>query len=34
MTDIAQLLADEAEYLLQYRCTGIKKESLHLPGPD
>ena len=34
MTDIAQLLKDEAAHLLQYRCTGIPKESLHLPGPD
>ncbi len=34
MTDIAKLLADEAEYLLTHCCTGIPKESLHLPGPD
>ncbi len=34
MTDIAKLLADEAEYLLKHRCTGIPKEALHLPGPD
>ena len=34
MADIAKLLADEAEHLLQYRCTGIPKELLHLPGPD
>ncbi len=34
MTDIAKLLADEAGYLLTHRCTGIPKESLHLPGPD
>ncbi len=34
MTDIAKLLADEAEYLLKHRCTGILKEALHLPGPD
>jgi len=34
MTNIKQLLADEAEYLLAHRCTGIPKESLHLPGPD
>ncbi len=34
MTDIAKLLADEAEHLLTHRCTGILKESLHLPGPD
>jgi len=34
MTNIVQLLGDEAEHLLKYRCTGIGKESLHLPGPD
>ena len=34
MTDIVQLLADEAEYLLNHRCAGIPKESLHLPGAD
>ena len=34
MTNIVQLLADEAEHLLGYRCTGIPRESLHLPGPD
>jgi len=34
MTDIAQLLADEAEHLLAHRCVGIPKETLHLPGPD
>ncbi len=34
MTNIVQLLGEEAENLLGYRCTGIKKESLHLPGPD
>lgn len=34
MINIEQLLADEAERLLQHRCTGIPKESLHLPGPD
>jgi fructose-bisphosphate aldolase, class I len=33
MINIEQLLADEAEYLLQHRCTGIPKETLHLPGP-
>ena len=32
--DISQMLKDEAADLLQYRCTGILKESLHLPGPD
>jgi class I fructose-bisphosphate aldolase len=34
MTNIVQLLGDEAEHLLQHRCTGISKESLHLPGAD
>ena len=34
MTNIVQLLGDEAEKLLGYRCAGIPKESLHLPGPD
>ncbi|HEY6093708.1 MAG TPA: class I fructose-bisphosphate aldolase [Gallionellaceae bacterium] len=34
MTDIAKLLADEADHLLNHRCTGIPRESLHLPGPD
>ncbi|MDH4215377.1 MAG: class I fructose-bisphosphate aldolase [Gallionella sp.] len=34
MTNIVQLLGDEAEQLLGYRCKGIPKESLHLPGPD
>jgi class I fructose-bisphosphate aldolase len=34
MTNIVQLLGDEAEYLLGYSCCGIKGESLHLPGPD
>ncbi|MDO8351128.1 MAG: class I fructose-bisphosphate aldolase [Gallionella sp.] len=34
MTNIVQLLADEAEYLLNHSCIGIPKESLHLPGAD
>ncbi len=34
MTDIVQLLADEAEYLLHHRCAGIPGTSLHLPGSD
>jgi class I fructose-bisphosphate aldolase len=34
MTNIVQLLGAEAEHLLKYRCAGIPKESLHLPGPD
>ncbi len=31
---IADILGDEAEYLLEHRCTTIPKENLHLPGPD
>lgn len=34
MTNIVQLLADEAEHLLNHRCAGIPKELLHLPGAD
>ena len=34
MTDTLSLLGDEAEYLLDYTCTGIDKSMLHLPGDD
>jgi class I fructose-bisphosphate aldolase len=34
MTNITQLLGSEAESLLNHRCAGIPKESLHVPGPD
>ncbi len=34
MTDIVRILGDEASDLLEHRCTGIPKDSLHLPGPD
>lgn len=34
MTNIEQLLADEAERLLAHRCTTIPRDMLHLPGPD
>ncbi|MCP1676669.1 class I fructose-bisphosphate aldolase [Natronocella acetinitrilica] len=34
MTDIQSLLGGEAESLLGYSCQGIKRESLHLPGPN
>lgn len=34
MTNVEQLLGSEAEHLLNYRCSGIPRESLHLPGPD
>jgi len=32
--DIESLLGSEARSLLEYRCTGIERELLHLPGPD
>jgi class I fructose-bisphosphate aldolase len=31
---IESLLGSEAQYLLDHTCTGIKRETLHLPGPD
>lgn len=31
---IREYLNEEADELLDYKCKGIKKESLHLPGPD
>ena len=31
---IAQLLDQEADYLLNHRCSTVPKEQLHLPGPD
>lgn len=34
MTDIQALLGDEAEALLNHRCEGIPRDSLHLPGSD
>ncbi len=35
MTDhIIELLGDKAEALLNHRCKGITKESIHVPGPD
>ena len=34
MTDILSLLGAEGDSLLSYRCTGIPKDSLYLPGPD
>lgn len=33
-TNIEQILGAEAEALLSYRCQGIKKEALYLPGGD
>ncbi|THB69040.1 MAG: class I fructose-bisphosphate aldolase [Gammaproteobacteria bacterium] len=34
MTDIESLLGGEAEILLDYKCTGITKDMLYLPGAD
>jgi len=34
LKDIEQLLGAEAKTLLEYKCKGISKECLHLPGPD
>lgn len=31
---VEELLGDEAESLLQHVCSGIPKETLHVPGPD
>ncbi len=34
MNKIQEYLGDEAKYLLEHECNGIKKETLHLPGSD
>ena len=34
MTNIVQLLGEEADHLLKHRCAGIPRESIHLPVPD
>jgi fructose-bisphosphate aldolase, class I len=34
ISEITALLGADAKKLLEHRCTGIPKESLHLPGPD
>ncbi|HEX4264384.1 MAG TPA: class I fructose-bisphosphate aldolase [Verrucomicrobiae bacterium] len=34
MTQIAQLLGDKADYLLNFKQPKISKEELHVPGPD
>jgi len=34
ISKIHEYLGNEAKYLLDYECTGIKKETLHVPGPD
>ena len=31
---IQEYLGKETDELLNHKCEGIKKESLHLPGPD
>lgn len=33
-SSVEELLGDEAESLLQHVCSGIPRETLHLPGPD
>jgi class I fructose-bisphosphate aldolase len=34
MTNIAQLLGDKADYLLNFKSPTISKDRLHVPGPD
>ncbi len=34
MANVLDLLGNETDYLLGHQCTGIQRESLHLPGPD
>ena len=34
MAKLIELLGKDADSLLNYRCQGIPKETLHLPGPD
>ena len=34
MTNIAQLLGDKADYLLNFKSPKISKDRLHVPGPD
>jgi class I fructose-bisphosphate aldolase len=34
ITTIADLLGDEAAYLLDHQCRTVPKEDLHLPGPE
>jgi class I fructose-bisphosphate aldolase len=34
MTNIAQLLGDKADYLLNFKSPKISKDRLHIPGPD
>ena len=32
--NIEKILGKEANYLLDHKCKTVKKEHLHLPGPD
>ncbi|MGB5360000.1 MAG: hypothetical protein WBN27_08665, partial [Eudoraea sp.] len=32
--NIEKILGKEANYLLDHKCNTVKKEHLHLPGPD
>jgi fructose-bisphosphate aldolase, class I len=34
LSEIERILGDEAPRLLQHRCETVRKEQLHLPGPD
>lgn len=34
MSQIEELLGEEADEILNHKCEGIPKEKLHLPGPD
>jgi len=34
INDIEKMLGAEAKSLLEYKCKGIPKETLHIPGPD
>jgi class I fructose-bisphosphate aldolase len=34
MSNLVSLLGDDAQYLLEHKCTTIPKTQLHLPGPD
>ena len=32
--NLAELLGDDAQYLLEHQCQTVKRELLQLPGPD
>jgi len=34
ISKVQEYLGDKANFFLEYKCKGIDKESLHLPGPD